>query len=83
MPLLAREGSIIAYGSFERDFEYDYLDRTRFVIYNLPEGRTAHAEIYDLDGKRVFGLTARNDCGVISWSSDDTDRTFTVEVVND
>ena len=83
MPLLAREGSIIAYGSFERNFEYDYLDKTRFVIYNLPEGKTAHAEIYDSDGKRVFGLTARNDGGIISWSADETDRTFTVEVVND
>lgn len=81
LPLLAREGSIIAYGDFRGDFEYDYLDGCEFVVYNLRDGETASTSIYDADGKRVFTLTARRDGDVVTWESIPTERGFSVRVV--
>ncbi len=81
LPLLAREGSIIAYGDFRGNFEYDYLDGCEFVIYNLRDGETASASIYDADGKCIFTLTARRDGDVVTWESTPTERRFSVRVV--
>ncbi len=81
LPLLAREGSIIAHGDFRDNFEYDYLDGCEFVIYNLRDGETASTSIYDADGKCVFTLTARRDGGVVTWDSTPTERRFSVRVV--
>ncbi len=81
LPLLAREGSIIAYGDFRGDFEYDYLDGCEFVIYNLLDGETASTSIYDADGKCIFTLTARRDGDVVTWESTPTERGFSVRVV--
>lgn len=81
LPLLAREGSIIAHGSFSGNFEYDYLDGCEFVLYNLPDGETASASIYDADGKCIFTLTARRDGDVVTWESTPTERRFSVRVV--
>ena len=81
LPLLAREGSIVAYGDFRGNFEYDYLDGCEFVIYNLPDGETASTSIYDADGKCIFTLTARRDGDVVTWESIPTERGFSVRVV--
>lgn len=81
LPLLAREGSIIAYGDFRGNFEYDYLDGCEFVLYNLPDGETASVSIYDADGKCIFTLTARRDGDVVTWESTPTERGFSVRVV--
>ena len=83
MPLLAREGRIIAWGNFERNFDYDYLDGTVFRVYNLPEGKTAEARIYDGEGREYFVLTAKNEGGVVTWTSTPTDKRFGVEVIFD
>ena len=81
LPLLAREGSIVAYGDFRGNFEYDYLDGCEFVLYNLPDGETASTSIYDADGKCIFTLTARRDGDVVTWESTPTERRFSVRVV--
>ena len=81
LPLLAREGSIIAHGDFRGNFEYDYLDGCEFVLYNLPDGETASTSIYNADGKCIFTLTARRDGDVVTWDSTPTERRFNVRVV--
>ena len=81
LPLLAREGSIVAYGDFRGNFEYDYLDGCKFVLYNLPDGETASTSIYDADGKCIFTLTARRDGDVVTWESTPTERGFSMRVV--
>ena len=66
MPILAKPNSIVAYGNFERNFEYDYLADTEFVIYQLEEGKTATCAIYNTQAEKVFELTATNSDGNIS-----------------
>ena len=68
MPILAKPNSIVAYGNFERDFEYDYLANTEFVIYQLAEGKTATCEIYNTKAEKIFELTATNTAGNITTS---------------
>ena len=43
MPILARPNSIIVYGSFSKNFVYDYLQDATVTIYHLEDGKTAAA----------------------------------------
>ncbi len=58
MPLFAKPNSIIAYGNFERSFEYDYAENSRLVIYGLEDGKTAEAKIYNKDARLETVVTA-------------------------
>ena len=60
LPCLAKPNSIIAYGAFENNFEYDYLNNAEIVIYELENGKTASCVIYDTDSNKVLDLTAEN-----------------------
>lgn len=81
LPALARPDSIIAYGAFERDFEYDYLDGAEFVVYAPSEGKELTADVYDTEANKVFTLTAvrRGDKLIVSHTP--TDKKFTVKVI--
>ena len=80
LPLLARPNSIIAYGAFERDFEYDYLEGTEFVIYSPAEGKEITAEIFDTEAASVFTLTAVRHGDTVTVKHTPTDKKFTVRV---
>lgn len=58
IPALAAPNSIIAYGSFENDFEYDYLDDTDFFIYQPKQNEPMVCRIYDENAVQVFELRA-------------------------
>lgn len=68
LPCLAKPNSIIAYGAFEKNFEYDYLNNAEIVIYELENGRSASCTIYDTDSNKVLELTAVNNNGKIDVS---------------
>lgn len=78
LPLLAKPKSIIAFGDFKGDFDYDYLDETEFVIYALGEGESASCEITSSSGKVIFRLTAERTGDVIyvSQTPDEVAQTF-------
>ncbi|MGN0642943.1 MAG: alpha-xylosidase [Huintestinicola sp.] len=80
LPCLAKPNSIIAYGSFVRDFEYDYLDGAEFVIYEPEEGKEITASVYDTEAKKVFTLTAVRHGDSVEVSYTGTDKTFSVKV---
>lgn len=80
LPCLARPNSIIAYGSFERDFEYDYLNETEFVIYEPQEGKEITASIYNTEAEKVFELTALRTGDSVEIGYTNTDKSFTVTV---
>ncbi len=82
IPALAKPNSIIAYGDFKGDIEYDYLNGTEFVIYELEDGKTASAKIYDTEANKVFELTASRSGNIIVCEYSDTDRSFTIKVAN-
>lgn len=58
LPCLAKPNSIIAYGDFSRDFEYDYLENAQFVIYQPEENTPITAPVYNTDGEKIFELNA-------------------------
>lgn len=80
LPCLAKPNSIIAYGSFEKDFEYDYLNGTEFVIYEPEDGKTIECNIYNTDAEKVFTLTALRNGDKVEVSYTNTPASFTVKV---
>jgi len=80
MPVLAKPNSIIGFGNFQNQFEYDYLDGTDFLICNLEDGKTAYAKVYDVNANEVMTLTAKRDGNKITVRATETDRIFTVSV---
>ncbi|MBQ9542952.1 alpha-xylosidase [Ruminococcus sp.] len=82
IPALAKPNSIIAYGDFKRDFEYDYLDGTNFTIYELEDGKTAVCPVYDTEANKVFELTATRNGSKIECSYTETKANFKITVAN-
>lgn len=80
LPLLARPGSIIPYGKFESDFEYDYLSDSEFVIYGINDGQEAIRDIYDLNAEKVFTVTAKRTGDIVEVSYIETDKSFSVKL---
>ena len=82
IPALAKPNSIIAYGKFAGDIEYDYLDGANFKIYELEDGKTATAKVYDTEAQQVFELTAARSGNKIECEYTDTKASFSIEVSN-
>ncbi len=82
MPVLAKPNSIVAYGNFEKDFEYDYLNGTTFTIYELEDGKSATCPIYDTQANLVFTLTATRNGNIITCDCSATDAKFKIAVAS-
>ena len=82
IPALAKPNSIIAYGNFERQIEYDYLEGTTFTIYELEDGKSAVCPIYDTEANKVFELTATRHGNKIECEYTDTKASFKITVAN-
>lgn len=80
MPIYAKPDSIVVYGNFERDVVYDYVQDAQAVIYQLGEGKTAEAKIYDSEANLEVTVTAVNNGGKITVTTTPTAKTFTVKV---
>ena len=82
IPVLAKPNSIVAFGSFKGDFEYDYLDGTEFIVYALEDGKTAGTVIYNTEAEKVFELTAERKGNAISISHTKADKNFKITISN-
>lgn len=80
IPALAKPNSIIGYGKFENNFEYDYLDGTEFVIYALEDGKSAATSVYNTNAEKIFDLTAERKGNTITVRYTKTDKSFRVTV---
>ncbi|MGN0696486.1 MAG: alpha-xylosidase [Oscillospiraceae bacterium] len=80
LPCLAKPDSIIAYGNFVRDFEYDYLEGAEFVIYEPTDGCEITASVYDTEAENVFTLTAKRTGNIVEVAYTETDKHFSVSV---
>lgn len=81
MPILARPNSIVTFGEFAtNNVVYDYLSGAEATIYNLEDGKTATASIYDSEANKLTDITATRNGNVIEVSYSATDKTFTVAV---
>lgn len=56
VPLLAKEGSIVAFGKDDSNVVYDYGDDVELRVYELQDGVTANTTVYD--NKNNLALTA-------------------------
>ena len=82
IPALAKPNSIIPYGNFVRDIEYDYLNGTEFKIYELEDGKTATCPVYDKEANKIFELTAIRNGNKIECAYTETNATFKISVAN-
>ncbi len=80
MPVLAKPGSIVPFGNFKRDFEYNYLDGTEFRVYAPVDGMAAVCPIYDTEGKKIFELTVARNGNELEVSYPDSEFGFKVSV---
>ena len=80
MPVLAKPNSIITYGAFASDFEYDYLTGATVTIYQLSDGASAQTSVYDKEANKLMELTAHRAGNTITVTYTKTNRTFTVAV---
>ena len=79
IPALARPNSIIAWGDFKKDVEYDYLNGTTFRIYELEDGKSATCPIYDTEANKVFELKAVRNGSKIECEFTKADAEFSIE----
>ncbi len=80
MPVLARPASILVYGNFVRDFEYDYLGEAEAVLYELADGQSARTAVYSKEAELLAEIRAERSGNRIAISYTKTDRSFTVKV---
>lgn len=80
MPVLAKPNSILAFGDFTDQFEYDYAQNANFMLCNIEDGSTASTTVYNTLAKPEMTLTATRRGKEITVQSTDTDKTFTVSV---
>ncbi len=80
MPVLAKPGSIVVYGNFQRDFVYDYVQDAHAVIYGLKEGSCAETTICDSNAQPVVTIRAQREGGTVTVSTTPTEKTFTVSL---
>lgn len=57
LPLMAREGSVIAMGACDSRPDYDYLDGVELHVFKLDEGKSASCKVYDLKGQLAATFT--------------------------
>jgi len=72
LPLLAREGSVIAMGACDSKPDYDYLDGIELHVYKLAEGKASSCKVYDLKGKLAATFTVTIRCGEPCVETDST-----------
>ena len=80
MPILAKPNSIVTYGQFEQNVVYDYVQGANAVIYNLEDGKTAEAAIYDSEANLAVTIKAERCGDTIKVTASETNKTFTVSV---
>ena len=82
MPILARPNSIITYGDFDAEGRmtvlYDYLQAAEAVIYQLEDGKTASAVIYDSESNKLTEIHAERRGDIINVAYGATDKTFQI-----
>lgn len=78
MPTLARPNSIVVYGDFTRDFEYDYLANATATIYELGDGCEAFTTVYDKEANKLCDIKATRNGNKVTVSYTKTDKSFNV-----
>lgn len=66
-PLLARENSLICFGSHEDRPDYDYSESPVFALYSLQDGKTASTSLFADGGKLLYTVEVSRNGTKISF----------------
>ncbi|WP_159281075.1 alpha-xylosidase [Rahnella variigena] len=66
LPLYVRPNTLLALGSNDQKPDYDYSQQTEFHLFELEDGAVAESTITDLNGKKVFSLSAARNGNTIT-----------------
>ncbi|WP_026882212.1 alpha-xylosidase [Clostridium akagii] len=66
LPLMARENSIIAFGSTDQKTEYDYTEKPSFHLFQLIDGKVAKTYVHDIKGNKKITITALKKKSIIN-----------------
>ena len=80
MPVLARENSIIGFGSFDKNVDYDYIDGTEFVIFAPADNTAFCTDIFDSKGKKAATIKAERAGSKIKIDVDGNMKNCTVRL---
>ena len=81
IPLMVRPNSIVAIGAHDDTPEYDYADNVLLRIFALEDGRKAKTEVYDMEGKLEFTITAVKNGTTVEITTD-AGKPIRIELVN-
>ena len=83
-PVLARPDSIIVYGDYDvkknTSFVYDYARNSKIAIYQLQDGKTVYAKIYNKDSDVVVNIRAQRENDKVVVSVDNTENDLNIEI---
>ena len=80
MPILARENSIIGFGSFNKSSDYDYIEGTEFIIYAPTDSTAFHEDFYDSKGNKAITITVERKENKLKITTTKTMKTFTIRL---
>lgn len=80
LPCFAKTNSVIAYGDSKRGFEYNYLEKAEFVIYEPEEGKEIIAPIYDTNANNIFELKAVRGGDIVEVTFPKTEKPIIMKI---
>jgi len=66
LPLYVRPNTLLALGSNDQKPDYDYSQQTEFHLFELEDDAVAESAITDLNGKKIFSLSAARNGNTIT-----------------
>ncbi len=72
LPLYVRPGTLLALGADDTKPDYDQTRGTTFRLYELADGASASARVYDLKGELAATVTARRTGAEVTFTVDGT-----------
>lgn len=80
MPVYAKQNSIIVFGDFKTDVEYDYLDQATVLLCGIQDGSTVSCDLYRAEGGKDCTLTASRTGNTVTLTYPADARRFTVRI---
>ncbi len=81
LPMMVKEGSIIALGSRDDRPDYDYADGVELRVYELHNGCRAERSVYGMDNRVELTIQASRHAGAVTLDVE-ASKPYTVRLVN-
>ena len=81
LPMMVKEGSVIALGSRDDRPDYDYADGVELRLYELHNGCRAERTVYGMDNRAELTIRASRHAGAVTLDVE-ASKPYTVRLVN-